>query len=78
MKGDDNKKEFYSFVEKIVSQKGEYWFNTWSKSNPIANFHAHMSDDKLSGMILDPDVTHISLIDYAVMKEKLEFDVREE
>jgi len=67
MYGVDDKEEFYSFIEKIVSLKGEGWFNSWSESNSISNFHINMSDEDLSAMIIDPEVAHISLIDYGAM-----------
>ena len=77
MYGDDDKEVFYSFVDKVVSVKGEGWFNAWSESNPIRNFHKKMRGDELSDMINEPEISHISMIDYGAMKRKLKSDMRE-
>lgn len=72
-----DKSKFYVLASKAASEKGEEWFNSWSRSNPIDNFMLKYSDEELSNMILNLTQTdNISFVDYKAMKTKLEADIR--
>ena len=70
------KHRFYELVDRVVSLKGEDWFNAWSDLNPITHFIEPISDEELSEQIFNlSEVSCISAVNYSAMIEKLEKDL---
>ena len=75
--------EFYGFVENVIFQKGDDWFNEWISHNPETNFISPAFDEEVTEMInsggieLPNGKTKLyTSVDYRAMLKKLKDDLK--